>query len=78
MRYIVLLFSLLFSSTSMAGISTSCKSARSELKALSCVVYYEARGATKIDKIATAFVALNRVDHPDFSDNLTKVVYKRH
>lgn len=78
MRYIVLLFSLLFSSTSMAGTSTSCKSAISELKALSCVVYYEARGATKIDKIATAFVALNRVDHPDFSDNLTKVVYKRH
>ena len=78
MRYIVLLFSLLFSSTSMAGVSTSCKSARSELKALSCVIYYEARGASKLDKIATAFVAINRVDHPDFSSSLKKVVYKKH
>lgn len=56
----------------------SCKYARSELKALSCVIYYEARGATKLDKIATAFVAVNRVDHPDFSSSLKKVVYKKH
>lgn len=78
MRYIVLLFSLLFSSTSMAGVSTSCKSAKSDLKALSCVVYYEARGAAKLDKIATAFVAVNRVNHPKFQNKLTNVVYRKH
>lgn len=76
MKHLILVLGLMLSfGGNQAG---SCKYARSELKALSCVVYYEARGATKIDKIATAFVALNRVDHPDFSDNLTKVVYKRH
>lgn len=78
MKYIYLAFSLLFTTMSVAGVSTSCKSARSELKALSCVIYYEARGATKLDKIATAFVAVNRVDHPDFSSSLKKVVYKKH
>lgn len=45
---------------------------------LACVVYYEARGASEIDKIATAYVALNRVDHPNFSNKLSKVVYKPH
>ena len=76
MKHLILVLGLMLSfGGNQAG---SCKYARSELKALSCVVYYEARGATKIDKIATAFVALNRVDHPDFSNNLTKVVYKRH
>lgn len=78
MRYVVLLFSLLFSSMIMAGVSTSCKSTKSDLKALSCVVYYEARGAPEIDKIATAFVAVNRVNHPKFSNKLTKVVYRKH
>lgn len=79
MRYMVLLFSLLLATTqATAFTSTTCKSTRSELKALSCVVYYEARGASKLDKIATAFVALNRVDHPEFSNDLTKVVYKKH
>ena len=78
MRYMVLLFSLLFSDMIMAGVSTSCKSTNSDLKALSCVVYYEARGAPEIDKIATAFVAVNRVNHPKFSNKLTKVVYRKH
>lgn len=76
MKTLILLLGLVLSFGGQAA--GSCKYARSELKALSCVIYYEARGATKLDKVATAFVALNRVDHPDFSDNLTKVVYKRH
>ena len=78
MRGIVLVIGLLFSTISIAGVSTSCKSAKSDLKALSCVVYYEARGAPEIDKIATAFVAVNRVNHPKFSNKLTNVVYRRH
>lgn len=78
MKYITLVISLLFTNISIAGVSTSCKSAKSDLKALSCVVYYEARGATKTDKIATAFVAVNRVNHPKFSNKLTKVVYRKH
>lgn len=76
MKHLILVLGLLLSfGGNQAG---SCKYARSELKALSCVVYYEARGASKLDKIATAFVALNRVDHPEFSNDLTKVVYKKH
>lgn len=76
MKILILLLGLVLSSGGwQAG---SCKYQRSELKALSCVVYYEARGASKLDKIATAFVALNRVEHPDFSDKLTKVVYRKH
>lgn len=74
MKHLILVLGLMLSfGGNQAG---SCKYARSELKALSCVIYYEARGATKIDKIATAFVALNRVDHPDFSDNLTGLCIK--
>ena len=77
-RKLTALMLLLATTQATAFTSTTCKSAHSELKALSCVVYYEARGASKLDKIATAFVALNRVDHPEFSNDLTKVVYKKH
>lgn len=76
MKLLILLLGLLLSFGGNAA--GSCKYARSELKALSCVIYYEARGATIVDKIATAFVAINRVDHPNFSNKLTKVVYRKH
>lgn len=76
MKTLILILGVIFSSNVLS--IGSCKYARSELDALSCVVYNEARGASKTDKIATAYVAMNRVNHPNFSDDLIKVIYRRH
>ncbi len=53
-----------------------CSYARTAHKALSCVIYYEARGVSKIDKVSTAFVAINRANTEEFPSTIPKVVYQ--
>jgi len=40
-------------------------------------IYFEARGESEDGQIAVANVTLNRVDHPDFPDDICSVVYQK-
>ena len=40
--------------------ATNCKLMRQDVTALTCAIYYEARGATYVDKLGISFVTINR------------------
>lgn len=72
MKTLTLLLGLFLS---FGGYQKSCKYSETDFKALSCVIYFEARGASHIDKIGTAFVAVNRVEDGKFPKSIRKVIY---
>lgn len=41
-------------------------------------IYFEARGEPKAGKLAVAKVTLNRVNSPNFANNICDVVYQKH
>ena len=50
---------------------------QSEADCLIRNVYYEARGEPFQGKVAVALVTLNRVDHPQYPNDVCKVVYQK-
>lgn len=74
-KYLILMLSLVLSLE--ANAQGSCKYARSDLKALSCVIFMESRGSTMLDKHAVAFVALNRSQSSKYPSSIRKVVYQK-
>lgn len=72
MKTLILLLGL---TLSFGGHQKSCKHSETDFKALSCAIYFEARGATKVDKVSTAFVAINRVENKKFPKSIRKVIY---
>lgn len=49
---------------------------QTELTALACNIFHEARGESMAGKIGVAFVTLNRVEANRFPDSIVKVVYQ--
>lgn len=51
---------------------------QSQADCLTRNVYHEARGEPFQGKVAVALVTLNRVDHPQYPDDVCAVVYQKH
>lgn len=58
--------------------SCEYKDRQTELTALACNLFHEARGESKLGKIGVAFVTLNRVYSKRFPDTIVDVVYQDH
>lgn len=47
--------------------TTNCAEMRRDETALACTIYYEARGASQIDKLSIAFITINRMKQKKIS-----------
>ena len=64
---IALAMGLLLPVVSYATTPPNCKEMRRDETALACTIYYEARGATRADKLAVSFITINRSKDQDKS-----------
>tara|TARA_Y100000389_G_scaffold194215_1_gene223925 strand:- start:189 stop:773 length:585 start_codon:yes stop_codon:yes gene_type:complete len=62
--------------TSVARPASFYEVAHKETQCLATNIYFEARGESHEGKKAVAFVTLNRVESPNFPDNICDVVYQ--
>lgn len=67
-----LLFILLFAAQS--SFAANCRNFDTEVKALSCNIYFEARGQSLVGKMLVGFVTINRSKHEDFPSNIKSIV----
>lgn len=78
-RTLLLIISMCFCNTLCAAeYIHSCEYSKrqTELTALACNVYFEARGESRAGKISVALVTLNRVESKRFPNSIVKVVYQ--
>ena len=61
-KLLLLLITLLCASTAARAADSvpNCRNMKRDITALSCTIYYEARGATYVDKLGISFVTINR------------------
>ena len=64
---IALAMGLLLPVVSYATTPPNCKLMKRDETALACTIYYEARGATRADKLAVSFITINRSKDQDKS-----------
>lgn len=84
MSRVIFVFMLVFSGVAQGAAEHkiayyhSCEypDRQTELTALACNIFHEARGESMAGKIGVAFVTLNRVESHRFPDSIVKVVYQ--